>query len=284
MKQALVASNAARLKAIEAGDITIVGVNAFRESEASPLAAGEDAIVTVKDDVEVEEIERLKAWRAARDENHVKACLKNLANVAKEDRNIMEASIACANAGVTTGEWGQTLREVFGEYRAPTGISSEIISPDHEGLEEIRARVAAISEKLGHKMRFLVGKPGLDGHSNGAEQITVRARETGMDVIYEGIRSTPAEIIEAAKTAKPDVIGLSILSGSHVPLARDVMNGLRAAGLGHIPVVIGGIIPSDDEPVLKQLGIAEIYTPKDFELNRIMSGLTLIVEGRLSGD
>ena len=284
MKQALVASNAARLKAIEAGDITIVGVNAFRESEASPLAAGEDAIVTVKDDVEVEEIERLKAWRAARDENHVKACLKDLANVAKEDRNIMEASIACAKAGVTTGEWGQTLREVFGEHRAPTGISSEIISPDHEGLEEIRARVAAISEKLGHKMRFLVGKPGLDGHSNGAEQITVRARETGMDVIYEGIRSTPAEIIEAAKTAKPDVIGLSILSGSHVPLARDVMNGLRAAGLGHIPVVIGGIIPSDDEPVLKQLGIAEIYTPKDFELNRIMSGLTLIVEGRLSGD
>jgi (2R)-ethylmalonyl-CoA mutase len=281
MKEALVASNTARLKAIEAGDITIVGVNAFRETEISPLSAGEDSIVTVKDGVETEEIERLKAWREKRDNKAVRETLAALSQAAQEARNIMEPSIACAKAGVTTGEWAGALREVYGEYRAPTGIAPEIITPDGARLEEIRAQVAKLSERLGRKVRFLVGKPGLDGHSNGAEQITVRARETGMDVTYEGIRSTPEEIVEAARATEPDVIGLSILSGSHVPLARDVMSRLRAAGLDHIPVVIGGIIPAEDENVLKQLGIARVYTPKDFELNRIMSGLVLLVEGRL---
>ena len=281
MKEALVASNTARLKAIEAGDITIVGVNAFRETEISPLSAGEDSIVTVKDGVETEEIERLKAWREKRDKKAVRETLGALSQAAKESRNIMDPSIACAKAGVTTGEWAGTLREVYGEYRAPTGITAQIITPDGARLEEIRAQVAKLSQRLGRKVRFLVGKPGLDGHSNGAEQITVRARETGMDVIYEGIRSTPEEIVEAASATKPDVIGLSILSGSHVPLARDVMSRLRQAGLDHIPVVIGGIIPAEDENVLKQLGIARVYTPKDFELNRIMSGLVLLVEGRL---
>ena len=282
MKEALVASNTARLKAIEAGDITIVGVNAFRETEISPLSAGEDSIVTVKDGVESEEIERLKAWREKRDNKAVRETLAGLSQAAKEARNIMEPSIACAKAGVTTGEWAGALREVYGEYRAPTGITSEIITPDGSRLEEIRAQVAKLSERLGRKVRFLVGKPGLDGHSNGAEQITVRARETGMDVTYEGIRSTPEEIVEAARATAPDVIGLSILSGSHVPLARDVMQRLRAAGLDHIPVVIGGIIPAEDENVLKQLGIARVYTPKDFELNRIMSGIVLLVEGRIA--
>jgi (2R)-ethylmalonyl-CoA mutase len=282
MKEALVASNTARLKAIEAGDITIVGVNAFRETEISPLSAGEDSIVTVKDGVESEEIERLKAWREKRDNKAVRETLAGLSQAAKEARNIMEPSIACAKAGVTTGEWAGALREVYGEYRAPTGITSEIITPDGARLEEIRAQVAKLSERLGRKVRFLVGKPGLDGHSNGAEQITVRARETGMDVTYEGIRSTPEEIVEAARATAPDVIGLSILSGSHVPLARDVMQRLRAAGLDHIPVVIGGIIPAEDENVLKQLGIARVYTPKDFELNRIMSGIVLLVEGRIA--
>ncbi|MDP4822484.1 MAG: protein meaA, partial [Aestuariivirgaceae bacterium] len=284
MKEALVASNTARLKAIEAGDITIVGVNAFRETEISPLSAGEDSIVTVKDGVETEEIERLKAWREKRDNKAVRETLAALSQAAKESRNIMEPSIACAKAGVTTGEWAGTLRAVYGEYRAPTGITAEIITPDAERLEDIRAQVAKLSERLGRKVRFLVGKPGLDGHSNGAEQITVRARETGMDVTYEGIRSTPEEIVEAARGTEPDVIGLSILSGSHVPLARDVMQRLRAAGLDHIPVVIGGIIPAEDENVLKQLGIAAVYTPKDFELNRIMSGIVLLVEGRLAQD
>jgi (2R)-ethylmalonyl-CoA mutase len=280
MKGALVSSNTARLKAIESGEITIVGVNAFRETEPSPLSAGEGAIVTVKDSVEMEEIERLKAWRAARDGARVKQSLAALEAAAKEDRNIMEASIACAKAGVTTGEWAGSLRGVFGEFRAPTGITPEIITPDAERLAEVKAQVEALSRKLGRKMRLLVGKPGLDGHSNGAEQITVRARETGMEVEYAGIRSTPAEIVEAARAMRPDVIGLSVLSGSHVPLAREVMNGLRAAGLD-IPVVVGGIIPPEDEQVLKQIGVARVYTPKDFELNRIMSGLVLIVEGKL---
>jgi (2R)-ethylmalonyl-CoA mutase len=281
MKEALVESNTARLKAIETGDITIVGVNAFRETEPSPLSAGEDSIVTVKDEVETEAIEQLKAWRAKRDAKAVKQGLAELEAAAKEGRNIMESSIACAKAGVTTGEWSQALRGVYGEFRAPTGVKTDIRSSDAT-LHDLRQKVAALSSKLGHPMRLLMGKPGLDGHSNGAEQLTVRARETGMDVSYAGIRSTPEEIVDAAKTLSPDVIGLSILSGSHVPLAREVMQRLRAAGLGHIPVVVGGIIPVEDEPVLKQLGIARVYTPKDFELNQIMSGLVLLVEAKLA--
>ncbi len=278
MKQALVESNTRRLENIERGDQVVVGVNRWTESEPSPLTTGEGAILTVPEGVEAEQIARLQAWREARDGKAVAAALADLKSAAQEGRNIMDPSIACAKAGVTTGEWGTCLREVFGEYRAPTGVG-RAARVDTQGLEEVRKSVDAVSEKLGRRLKFLVGKPGLDGHSNGAEQIAVRARDCGMEVVYEGIRLTPAEIVNAALEESVHVVGLSILSGSHVPLVRDVMDRMRAEGLSDIPVVVGGIIPPEDEAQLKSFGVAAVYTPKNFELNRIMADIVSIVDG-----
>ncbi len=276
MKQRLVESNTARLERIERGEQIVVGVNKYLESEPSPLADAADAILTVSEDAERGQIEKLKAWRVARDDAAVKATLAELKRAAAGAGNIMPASIECAKAGVTTGEWGWTLREIFSEYRAPTGVGRAMRN-DVTGLDDIRADVDRVSRKLGRRMTFLVGKPGLDGHSNGAEQIAVRARDAGMDVVYEGIRLTPEEIVEAAREQKPHVIGLSVLSGSHMPLVKDVVGRMKEAGLD-VPVVVGGIIPAEDAAALEKSGVAAVYTPKDFALNRIMSDLVKIVE------
>ncbi|MEI7805135.1 MAG: protein meaA [Hyphomicrobiales bacterium] len=277
MKQRLVESNSARFEAIERGEQIVVGVNKFLETEPSPLTGGIDAIMTVSVEAERDQIERLNAWRKARDAKAVAASLAELKRAAKENRNIMPSSIACAKAGVTTGEWGWTLREAFGEYRAPTGVGNAMRN-DVDGLDDIRADVDRVSRKLGRRLTFLVGKPGLDGHSNGAEQIAVRARDAGMQVVYEGIRLTPEEIVTAAGKQRAHVIGLSVLSGSHLPLVRDVVMRLKDAGLDGIPVVVGGIIPPEDAQALEKSGVAAVYTPKDFELNRIMSDVVRIVE------
>jgi ethylmalonyl-CoA mutase len=277
MKQQLVESNTRRIEAIERGEQTVVGVNRFVESEPSPLAGAADTIVTVSPQAEPEQIERLKAWRAARDQQAVAAALKELRAAAREDRNIMPASIDCAKAGVTTGEWGFALRESFGEFRAPTGVGRAPRN-DTVGLDDLRADVDRLSRRLGRRLKFVLGKPGLDGHSNGAEQIAVRARDAGMDVIYEGIRLTPAEIVEAARKQGAHVVGLSILSGSHVPLVKDVVARMKTAGLDGVPVVVGGIIPPEDAQALQQAGVAAVYTPKDFELNRIMADIVRIVD------
>ena len=276
MKQQLVESNTARLEAIERGEQIVVGVNKYLESEPSPLAAAADAILTVPEEAERGQIERLKAWRDARDNGAVAAALKDLKRAASSGGNIMPASIACAKAGVTTGEWGWTLRETFGEYRAPTGVGRAMRN-DVAGLDDIRADVDRVSRKLGRRLTFLVGKPGLDGHSNGAEQIAVRARDAGMQVVYEGIRLTPEEIVEAAREQKVHVVGLSVLSGSHLPLVEDVVGRMKEAGLD-VPVIVGGIIPPEDAAELEKAGVAAVYTPKDFELNRIMSDVVRIVE------
>ena len=277
MKAQLVESNTARLEAIERGEQTVVGVNRFVETEPSPLATGDDAILTVPHEVEAQQIGRLNAWRVARDPAAVAAALGDLRAAARDGRNIMPPSIAAAKAGVTTGEWGTALREAFGQYRAPTGVGRAARNAT-QGLDDLRADVERVSRKLGRRLKFLVGKPGLDGHSNGAEQIAVRARDAGMDVVYEGIRLTPAEIVDAARDQAVHVVGLSILSGSHVPLVKDVVACMQAAGLEDVPVVVGGIIPPDDADALKEAGVAAIYTPKDFELNRIMSDLLRVVE------
>jgi ethylmalonyl-CoA mutase len=278
MKGRLVESNTARLEAIERNEQVVIGVNRYLETEPSPLTTGEDTIMTVSHEVEAEQIARLNAWRATRDQKAVDAALQDLRAAAKSGTNIMPPSIACAKAGVTTGEWGFALRAAFGEYRAPTGVGSAARN-DTTGLDDIRAEVDRLSRKLGRRMKFLVGKPGLDGHSNGAEQIAVRARDSGMDVVYEGIRLTPEAIVAAAAQERAHVVGLSILSGSHLPLVHDVLARMKEAGLDDVPVVVGGIIPPQDEAELKNAGVAEVYTPKDFELNRIMTDLVRIVEG-----
>jgi (2R)-ethylmalonyl-CoA mutase len=278
MKQQLVESNTRRLEAIESGESIVVGVNKFTESEPSPLTGGVDAILTVPQEVEQEQIARLNAWRTARDAKAVDSALRELRRAATEGINVMPASIACAKAGVTTGEWGAVFREVFGEYRAPTGVPKAARQVGGEQLEPVRAEVERVSQKIGRRVKFLVGKPGLDGHSNGAEQIAVRARDVGMDVIYAGIRFTPAELVKTAKDERVDVIGLSILSGSHVPLVRDVVERMRAAGLHNVPVVVGGIVPPEDAETLKEAGVAAVYTPKDFQINQIMSDVVRIVE------
>jgi ethylmalonyl-CoA mutase len=277
MKGQLVESNSQRVEAIERGDLTVVGVNKFKETEPSPLSAGEDAILTVPHEVEAEQIERLNAWRASRDQKAVDAALKELRQAARDGRNVMPASIVCAKAGVTTGEWGEVLRADFGQYRAPTGVGRAARN-DSPAPDDLRADIDRVSKKLGRRLKFLVGKPGLDGHSNGAEQIAVRARDAGMDVVYEGIRLTPAEIVEAAREQRAHVVGLSILSGSHVPLVKDVVTRMKDAGLDDIPVIVGGIIPPEDAQTLQQAGVAAVYTPKDFELNRIMKDVVGIVE------
>ncbi|MBI3197468.1 MAG: protein meaA [Rhodospirillales bacterium] len=277
MKQRLVESNLRRLAAIEAGEQTVVGVNAFTEAEASPLSTGAGSIMTVDAAVESGQIERLKAWRAARDAAAVKKVLAELASAAKEDRNVMPASIACAQAGVTTGEWTDTLRAVFGEYRAPTGVARAAGVSDGR-LEAVRREVDTVSRRLGRRIKILVGKPGLDGHSNGAEQIAVRARDCGMEVVYEGIRLTPERIVNAALEESVHVVGLSILSGGHVSLVGDVLAGLRAAGIGDVPVVVGGIIPPADAEALLKAGVARVYTPKDFDLTQIMRDVVAVVD------
>ncbi len=276
MKQRLVESNTARLEAIERGEQIVVGVNKYLETEPSPLTGGIDSIMTVSEDAERDQLERLAAWRASRDSKAVASALAELKRAAATGTNIMPPSIACAKAGVTTGEWGWTLREAFGEYRAPTGVGNAMRN-DVDGLDDIRADVDRVSIKLGRRLTFLVGKPGLDGHSNGAEQIAVRARDAGMQVVYEGIRLTPEEIVDAAREQNAHVIGLSVLSGSHLPLVADVVARMKAAGMT-MPLVVGGIIPPEDAATLEKSGVAAVYTPKDFELNRIMSDVVRIVE------
>jgi (2R)-ethylmalonyl-CoA mutase len=277
MKQRLVESNLRRLAAIEAGEQIVVGVNAYTDAEPSPLSTGEGAILTVDASVEREQVERLQAWRAGRDGAAVKKALDELAAAAREDRNVMPASIACARAGVTTGEWTETLRTVFGEYRAPTGVARAVGVSDGR-LEAARREVDTVSRRLGRRIKILVGKPGLDGHSNGAEQIAVRARDCGMEVVYEGIRLTPERIVNAALEESVHVVGLSILSGGHVSLVGEVLDGLRKAGIGDVPVVVGGIIPPADAEALVKAGVARVYTPKDFDLTQIMRDVVAVVD------
>ncbi|MGY9028379.1 MAG: protein meaA [Rhodobacterales bacterium] len=277
MKSRLVDSNATRIGKIETGEMTVVGVNAFQTGESSPLTAGEDAIMSIDPATEADQISRLETWRATRDPKATQLALDTLRKAAIEGSNIMPPSIAAAKAGVTTGEWGDVVRQAFGQYRGPTGVSVNL-SNRTEGLDEIREQVAAVSEKLGRKLKFLMGKPGLDGHSNGAEQIAARARDCGMEISYVGIRLTPDEIVAAAQEGQAHVIGLSILSGSHISLMQDLMDRFGEADLGHIPVVVGGIIPEDDADRLRAMGISRVYTPKDFELNRIMFDIVALAD------
>ncbi len=277
MKSRLVDSNATRIGKIETGEMTVVGVNAFQTGESSPLTAGEDAIMSVDPATEADQISRLETWRATRDPKATQLALDTLRKAAIEGSNIMPPSIAAAKAGVTTGEWGDVVRQAFGQYRGPTGVSVNL-SNRTEGLDEIREQVAAVSEKLGRKLKFLMGKPGLDGHSNGAEQIAARARDCGMEISYVGIRLTPDEIVTAAQEGQAHVIGLSILSGSHISLMQNLMDKFAEADLGHIPVVVGGIIPEDDADRLRAMGISRVYTPKDFELNRIMFDIVALAD------
>jgi (2R)-ethylmalonyl-CoA mutase len=277
MKSRLVDSNAERLNRIERNETVVVGVNRWQQGEASPLTAGDGGIMVVDPAVEAEQIARLTDWRTQRDQNAVAQALAALRQAAQEGRNIMPASIQAARAGVTTGEWAAEMRAVHGEYRGPTGVSKSV-SNKTEGLEDLRAAVDTVSDKLGRRLKFLVGKPGLDGHSNGAEQIAFRARDCGMDITYEGIRLTPEEIVARAQAEGAHVVGLSILSGSHMPLMEDLMQKMQAAGLAHIPVVVGGIIPDDDAQRLRDMGVARVYTPKDFELNTIMMDIVTLAD------
>jgi len=277
MKSALVSSNASRLAAIESGDMTVVGVNRFTEAETSPLTSGEAAFLSVDPKAEEQQITALEKWRAGRDQANVASAQATLEAAAREGRNIMEPSIAAAHAGLTTGEWCETLRRVFGEFRAPTGVAGASGPAAHDD-DSARDHVQAVSEKLGRRLKMLIGKPGLDGHSNGAEQIAVRARDAGMDVVYEGIRLTPQQIVAAALEEGVHVIGLSILSGSHVTLASEIMAGLKQAGLEDVPVILGGIIPEVDAEALLAIGIARIYTPKDFDLGAIIDDIAGVVE------
>ncbi len=270
MKERLVASNAARVEAIERGDKIRVGVNAYTETEISPLTSGNGSFMTVDESAEAEQIAQLKQWRNDRDAAAVAKTLTELERAARGDDNLMPPSIACAKAGVTTGEWAAALRRVFGEYRAPTGISVTAPARNDERIGALREEVDAASGKLGRKLTMLVAKPGLDGHSNGAEQIAMRARDIGMSVVYDGIRFSPEQIVAIARESKPHVIGLSILSGSHVPLAREVLEGLRKAGLDDVKVVAGGIIPPEDEAALKEAGVSAVFSPKDYDINQIM--------------
>ncbi len=277
MKSRLVDSNAERLNRIERNETVVVGVNKWTDGEASPLQTEDGGIMVVDPAVEQEQIDRLNEWRTQRDDAAVTAALTALRNAAQTGANVMEPSIAAAKAGVTTGEWAEEMRKVYGTYRGPTGVSGSV-SNKTEGLDDLRAAVDAVSDQLGRRLKFLVGKPGLDGHSNGAEQIAFRARDCGMDISYEGIRLTPEEIVTAAIDDKAHVIGLSILSGSHIPLVQDVIDRLRDTGLSDVPVVVGGIIPDEDAAKLKAMGVAKIYTPKNFELNAIMGDIITLAD------
>jgi (2R)-ethylmalonyl-CoA mutase len=280
MKTALVESQRARLKEIEAGRQTVVGVNRYETTEESPLSGGDGSIMTVDHFAEDRQVEKLKAWRAQRDGAAAKAALAKLGEAAKSGANIMPASIEAAKAGVTTGEWGAALRQVFGEYRGPTGVAIVIQSSGEEDLEQVKSEVERVSKKLGRTLTYVVGKPGLDGHSNGSEQIAARARAAGMNVIYEGIRFTPEEIVQQAIDSQAHVVGLSILSGSHLDLVRETVGILRKKGL-NIPVVVGGIIPEADALALKQMGVRRVYTPKDYKITQIMGDVVKVVEETL---
>jgi (2R)-ethylmalonyl-CoA mutase len=279
MKGQLVSSLAERRRRIESGEDVVVGVNKFTTTEPSPLQAeGARAIETVDPAVEAAAVEAIRRWRAERDNAAVDAALRALRDAAKTDANLMEATLACAKAGVTTGEWAGALREVFGEYRAPTGVS--MATGGGEAVEElaaVRERVRATGEELGTRLRLLVGKPGLDGHSNGAEQVAVRARDAGFEVIYQGIRLTPAQIVAAAVQEGVHAVGLSVLSGSHLEVVPAVVDGLRAAGADDVPVVVGGIIPAEDVPVLRERGVAAVFTPKDYALTEIIDQLVTLI-------
>jgi (2R)-ethylmalonyl-CoA mutase len=277
MKAQLVGSNADRLGRIERGETVVVGVNKYQAGEPSPLMTGDGGIMVVDPAVEQEQIDRLTQWRTDRDAAAIAAALADLRAAAKAGRNIMPTSIMAAKVGVTTGEWAAQMRAVHGEYRGPTGVSMGQ-SNKSEGLEKLRNAVDTVSDKLGRRLKFLVGKPGLDGHSNGAEQIAVRARDCGMDISYEGIRLTPEEIVTAALADAAHVVGLSILSGSHLPLVEDLMHRMQAAGLAHIPVIVGGIIPDNDAAKMLEMGVARVYTPKDFELNTIMMDIVTLAD------
>lgn len=277
MKSALVASNRDRLLGIEATKQVVVGVNKWQQSEASPLGAGQAAIQTADPMAEQDQLSRLKEWRGKRDNEAVEKSLSALKAAAREGVNIMDASIECAKAGVTTGEWGAALREVFGEYRGPTGVAM-VVNIDGEDIETVKLRVAALGKKIGETPRVLIGKPGLDGHSNGSEQIATRARAVGFETTYEGIRSTPQEIVDLAKANKVHLVGLSILSGSHLDLVRDVIGKMREADLSDIPIVVGGIIPPEDAQALLQSGVKRVYTPKDFKITEIMGDMVGILE------
>jgi ethylmalonyl-CoA mutase len=281
MKAALVESQRKRWQRIESGEQVAVGMNKFTSTEPSPLTAGADGgILVVDPEVEAERRHAVERWRAERDQAAVDEALQALAATARNDReNIMPATIAAARAGATTGEWSQTLREAFGEYRAPTGVGDAAAAPSEE-VAELRHEVERVSEALGRRLKFLVGKPGLDGHSNGAEQIAVRARDAGMDVVYEGIRLTPSQIANSAAQEGVHVIGLSILSGSHRELIPAVLEALRDAGVEDVPVVVGGIIPSDDAAAMREAGIAAVYTPKDWNLNGMMRDIIGLVAER----
>ncbi|MDE2789773.1 MAG: protein meaA [Paracoccaceae bacterium] len=279
MKGRLVESNSRRTAAIERGDIPVIGVNRHTEGEEGPLVTGAvgDSFLVPDTTAEADQVRRLQAWRNHRDSKAHAEALLALRTAATTGANVMPASIAAARAGVTTGEWSATMRSVFGEYRAPTGVS-RAVSNRIEGLDDIRDRIDGVSDRLGRRLRFLVGKPGLDGHSNGAEQIASRARDCGIQVVYEGIRQSPEDIVNAVRDQEVHVLGLSILSGSHVPLVTEIMDQMRRAGLDHIPVVVGGIIPENDAETLVALGVARIYPPRNFRLNRIMEDIVSLFE------
>ncbi len=283
MKQELVSAHAARRARIESGEEVVVGVNRFETTEPSPLTADLDAAIQAADpEAERAAIASVEAWKAERDETAVTEALARLAADAKTDANLMPATLAAARAGATTGEWAGTLREVFGEFRAPTGVSGAVGALSDVGaagaeLAEVRRRVQETGEELGGRLRLLVGKPGLDGHSNGAEQVAVRARDAGFEVIYQGIRLTPEQIVAAAVAEDVHCVGLSILSGSHMELVPAVLVGLEQAGLGDVPVIVGGIIPDADARRLIDAGVAAVYTPKDFGLTEIMGGIVDVI-------
>jgi (2R)-ethylmalonyl-CoA mutase len=277
MKQHLVESQTRRSQAIESGELIVVGVNRFTETADSLLTAGATSVLTVDESAEHEQIERLEAFRRRRNDADVGNALRNLKDVLKNGGNVMPPSVGAAHAGATTGEWADALRDLFGEYRAPTGVTTRVASEVSENTAAVRDRVHALSEGLGRPLKILIGKPGLDGHSNGAEQVAVRARDVGMEVVYEGIRLTPEQIVQSAQDEGVHVIGLSILSGSHGVLVLDVLDQQKKRGLEEVPVVVGGIIPEPDAARLRQAGVRRIYTPKDFELNRIMGEIVDVV-------
>ncbi|HZG89387.1 MAG TPA: protein meaA [Pseudonocardia sp.] len=280
MKGRLVSALAERRRRMESGETVVVGVNRFESTEPSPLQAeGAAAIETVDPAAEAAAIGSVRAWRASRDQAAAQAALDALRDAAKTDANLMEASLTCARAGVTTGEWAGVLRAVFGEFRAPTGVGAAVSgdAAASTDITAVRERVRAAGERLGTRLRMLVGKPGLDGHSNGAEQVAVRARDVGFEVVYQGIRLTPAQIVAAAVQEDVHVVGLSVLSGSHLEVVPAVVDGLRAAGADDVPVVVGGIIPPEDAAVLRERGVAAVYTPKDYKLTEMMDSIVDLV-------
>ena len=282
LKQALVNSQKERIRKINEKEQVVVGVNEFTETEVSPLTSSDGGIESIDPNLELERISELQEWRKKRDANKVKVALENLSKAASSNENIMSASIEAAKVGVTTGEWAETLRNTFGEFKAPTGISSGIQSNGSNEYNDIRKRVEKISDKIGRRIKFLVGKPGLDGHSSGAEQIAVSASDCGMDVLYEGIRLTPEQIVKSSVEEDVHIIGLSILSGSHVELVGEIMKEMKKNKIDNIPVIVGGIIPNDDEKLLKSNGVKAVYTPKNYQLKDIMSDIVGIVEGNIN--